>query len=119
MTAYTIVITTATQGSEEAEVNSLSDEFTNESEAIGYSRRLAEELVELADELQLEFDYSSVGLYNGDLIEEDLTTDHEAFVGLWVLDAESAEYVTAEEFAAEEAEGDEEEIEAEAEAEQA
>lgn len=119
MTAYTIVITTATQGSEEAEVNTLSDEFTNESEAIGYSRRLAEELVELAGELQLEFDYSSVGLYKGDLIDEDLTTDHEAFVGLWVLDAESAEYVTAEEFAAEEAEGDddaEEEAEGEAEA---
>ncbi|MEG1452386.1 hypothetical protein [Brevundimonas sp.] len=108
MTAYTIVITTATQGSEDAEVNTLTDEFANESEVIGYSRRLAEELVELAEELQLEFDYSSVGLYSGDVIDEDLTPEHETFVGLWVLDAEGAEYVTAEEFAAEEAEGEDE-----------
>lgn len=108
MTAYTIVITTATQGSEDAEVNTLSDEFTNESEVIGYSRRLAEELVELAEELQLEFDYSSVGLYKGDVVDEDLTPEHETFLGLWVLDAEGAEYVTAEEFAAEEAEGEDE-----------
>lgn len=109
MSAYTIVITTATQGSEDAEVNTLSDEFTNESEVIGYSRRLAEELVELAEELQLEFDYSSVGLYKGDVVDEDLTPEHETFLGLWVLDSEGAEYVTAEEFAAEEAEGDEDE----------
>ncbi len=108
MTAYTIVITTATQGSEDAEVNTLSDEFTNESEVIGYSRRLAEELVELAEELQLEFDYSSVGLYKGDVVDEDLTPEHETFLGLWVLDAEGAEYDTAEEVAAEEAEGEDE-----------
>lgn len=108
MTAYTIVITTATQGSEDAEVNTLTDEFSNESEVIGYSRRLAEELVELAEELQLEFDYSSVGLYSGDVIDEDLTPEHATFIGLWVLDAEGAEYVTAEEFAAEEAEGEDE-----------
>ena len=107
MTEYTIVITTATEGNENAEVNTLTDEFANESEVIGYSRRLAEELVELADELQLEFDYSSVGLYKGDVIEEDLTPEHETFLGLWVLDAEGAEYVTAEEFAAEEGDEDE------------
>ncbi|WP_292053384.1 MULTISPECIES: hypothetical protein [unclassified Brevundimonas] len=107
MTAYTIVITTATEGNENAEVNTLTDEFANESEVIGYSRRLAEELVELAEELQLEFDYSSVGLYKGDVIDEDLTPEHETFLGLWVLDAEGAEYVTAEEFAAEEAGGEE------------
>ena len=103
MPAYTIVITTASQGAEEAEVSTLTDEFSNESEVLGYSRRMAEELVELSDELKLEFEYSHVGLYEGDLNEEDLTPEHEAFLGLWVLDEEGAEYVTAAEFAEEEA----------------
>ncbi|WP_409020506.1 hypothetical protein [Brevundimonas vesicularis] len=103
MSAFTIVITTASEGAEEAEVSTLTDEFANESEVVGYSRRLAEELVELADELKLEFEYSHVGLYEGDLNEEDLTPEHQAFLGLWVLDAEGAEYVTAAEFAEEEA----------------
>ena len=48
MPAYTIVTTSATQGSDAVEVNTLSDEFTNESEALGYSRRMAEEMVGLA-----------------------------------------------------------------------
>lgn len=109
MPAYTIVITTASTGEENAEVNTLSDEFENLSEVIGYSRRLAEEAVELAPELKLEFEYSSVGLYEGDRVEEDLTPDHAAFLGLWVLDEEGPEYVTAEEFAAEEDGEDEDE----------
>ena len=103
MTVYTIVSTSATQGKEEAEVNSLTDEFANESEVIGYSRRMAEEMVEMADQLQLDFDYSSVGLYEGDLIDEDLTPEHAAFVGLWVLDGQGPEYVSAAEYAAEDA----------------
>lgn len=103
MTVYTIVSTSATQGQEEAEVNSLTDEFTNESEVIGYSRRMAEEMVEMAEQLQMDFDYSSVGLYEGDLIDEELTPEHAAFVGLWVLDGQGPEYVSAAEYAAEEA----------------
>ena len=102
MTVYTIVSTSATQGQEEAEVNSLTDEFTNESEVIGYSRRMAEEMVEMAEQLQMDFDYSSVGLYEGDLIDEELTPEHAAFVGLWVLDGQGPEYVSAAEYAAEE-----------------
>ena len=42
MPAYTIVTTSATQGSDAAEVSTLTDEFINESEALGYSRRMAE-----------------------------------------------------------------------------
>lgn len=103
MTVYTIVSTSAVQGQEEAEVNSLTDAFANESEVIGYSRRMAEEMVDMADQLQLDFDYSSVAVYEGDLIEEELTPEHAAFVGLWVLDAEGPEYVSAAEYAAEDA----------------
>lgn len=116
MSAYTIVIVTASKGQEDAEVDTLSDAFGSEAEVIGYSRRMAEELVELAEELELEFEFSSIGLYKGELIDEDLTPEHEAFMGLWVLDAEGPEYVTAEEFAAETDDEDEDEAEGEAEA---
>lgn len=104
MPAYTIVTTSATQGSEAAEVNTLTDDFTNESEALGYSRRMAEEIVGLAGQLLLDFDYSNVGLYDGDLIDEDLTPEHPAFMGMWVLDDEGAAFIPADEFNAEEGE---------------
>jgi hypothetical protein len=98
MPAYTIVTTSATQGSDAAEVTTLTDEFANESEAFGYSRRMAEELQGLAHQLSLDFDYSNVGLYDGDLVEEDLDPTHAAFIGLWVLDDQGAEFVPADEF---------------------
>lgn len=106
MPAYTIVTTSATEGSEAAEVNTLSDEFVDVSEALGYSRRMAEEMVGMAGQLLLDFDYSNIGLYDGDLIDEDLDPEHPAFIGMWVLDAEGAAFVSAEDFLAEEAEGE-------------
>lgn len=98
MPAYTIVTTTATQGVDAVEVSTLSDDFTNDSEAQGYSRRMAEEMVGFAGQLSLDFDYSSVALYDGDVFDVDLTPDHEAFRGLWVLDDDGAAFVTPEEF---------------------
>jgi hypothetical protein len=98
MPAYTLVTTTATQGSDTAEVSSLTDEFTDASEAIGYARRMAEELVGLADQLSLDFDYSNVSVYEGDLIDVDLDPGHPALVGVWVLDEDGAAYASAEEF---------------------
>ena len=98
MPAYTIVTTSATQGSDAAEVNTLTDEFGNESEALGYSRRMAEEMVGLAHQLLLDFDYSTVGLYDGDLLDVDLDPSHPAFLGAWVLDDEGAAFVPADEF---------------------
>jgi hypothetical protein len=98
MPAFTIVTTSAAQGSDAAEVTSLTDEFTNESEALGYSRRMAEELTGLADQLQLDFDYSNIGLYSGDLVDEDLDPTHASFLGVWVLDDEGPAFVTAAEF---------------------
>jgi hypothetical protein len=98
MPAFTIVTTSATQGSEAAEVNTLTDEFGDVSEAIGYSRRMAEEMLGMAEQLQLDFDYSNVGLYDGDLLEEDLDPTHPAFLGIWVLDDEGAAFVPAAEF---------------------
>ena len=98
MPAYTIVTTTATQDTEAVEVSTLSDDFANDSEAMGYSRRMAEEMVGLAHQLSLDFDYSNIGLYEGDLFDEDLNPDHAAFRGLWVLDDDGPAFVTPEEF---------------------
>ncbi|RAK57276.1 hypothetical protein [Phenylobacterium deserti] len=98
MPAYTIVTTSAAQGSDAAEVNTLADDFADQSEALGYSRRMAHEMLSLAQQLDLDFDYSNVGLYEGDLLEEDLEPDHPAFLGVWVLDDDGAAFVTADEF---------------------
>jgi len=98
MPAYTIVTTSATQGSDAAEVSTLADDFVNESEALGYSRRMAEEMVGLAHQLSLDFDYSNIGLYEGDLVDEDLDPEHPSFLGMWVLDDEGPAFVTAAEF---------------------
>jgi hypothetical protein len=98
MPAYTIVTTSAAQGSDSAEVNTLTDEFSNESEALGYARRMADEMLGLAFQLSLDFDFSNVGLYAGDLIDEDVDPSHSALIGVWVLDDDGAAFVTAEEF---------------------
>ena len=98
MPAYTIVTTSATQGSDAVEVNTLSDEFANESEALGYSRRMAEEMVGLAHQMSLDFDYSNIGLYEGDLVDEEPDTAHPSFRGMWVLDEDGPAFVSADEF---------------------
>ena len=98
MPAYTIITTSATQGTDSAEVNTLTDEFTNESEALGYSRRMAEELHGFAQQLVLDFDYSNIGLYDGDRIDEDIDPMHASFIGMWILDDDGAAFVTADEF---------------------
>ena len=105
MPAFTIVTTTASEGSDAAEVNLLADDFANESEALGYSRRMAEEVVGLAAQLLLDFDYSNVGVYEGDRLDEDLNPEHPAFIGMWVLDHEGAAFVPADEFSADGVEG--------------
>ena len=106
MPIYTIVTTSAAQDSDAAEVNTLADDFANESEAIGYARRMADEMVGLAGQLALDFDYSNVAVHDGDLIDEELDPTHAAFIGVWVLDEEGATFVTAEEFREDAAEAD-------------
>jgi hypothetical protein len=98
MSAFTIVTTSAVQGSEAAEVNTLTDDFSEASEAVGYARRMADEMIDMAAQLLLDFDYSNVGVYEGDLLDEDVTPDHPALIGVWVLDEEGSAFVHAEEF---------------------
>jgi len=104
MPAFTILTTSATQGSDAVEISTLSDDFANESEALGYSRRMAEEMVGMAHQLALDFDYSTVGLYAGDLIDEAIDPAHPAFLGAWVLDEQGVAFVDADEFREGEAE---------------
>ena len=98
MPAYTIVTTSIAQGSDEAEVSTLTDEFVNETEALGYSRRMADEMLGLVQQLSLDLDYSTVGLYVGDVIDEDPDPAHPSLIGLWVLDQDGPSFVLAEEF---------------------
>lgn len=95
MPAYTIVTTSAAQGSNEAEINTLADYFGDESEAVGYARRLADEMLGLAAQLSLDFDYSNVSLYEGDLIDEELNPQDPSFVGMWILDEVGVAFVGA------------------------
>jgi hypothetical protein len=97
MPAYTIVTTSAAQDSEAAEVNTLVDDFANESEAIGYARRMADEMLGLAGQLTLDFDYSNVAIHDGDLIDEELGPMDASFIGMWVLDETGVAYVGADE----------------------
>lgn len=98
MPAYTIVTTSAAQDSDAAEVNTLVDEFANESEAIGYARRMAEEMIGLAGQLALDFDYSNVAIHDGDLIDAEVDPTDPSFLGMWVLDEAGAGFVSADEF---------------------
>lgn len=95
MPAYTIVTTSAAQGSDEAEINTLSDDFGNESEAIGYARRMADELLGVAAQLSLDFDYSNVSVYEGDLIDEELDPQDPTFMGMWVMDEAGVAFIEA------------------------
>ena len=98
MPAYTIVTTSAVKDGDTAEVNTLTDDFANDSEALGYARRMADEMIDMAHQLLLDFDYSNVGVYDGDLLDEDITPDHPSLIGVWVLDEDGSAFVTAEEF---------------------
>jgi len=98
MPAYTIVTTSAVQDSDAAEVNTLVDDFANESEAIGYARRMADEMLDLAGQLTLDFDYSNVAIHDGDLIDEELDPTHPSFIGMWALDETGVTFVGADEF---------------------
>ena len=69
-------------------------------------RRMAEEMVGLAHQLAMDFDYSNVSIYDGDLVDEDLDPQHPAFLGLWVLNEEGPAFVAAEDFDEEDADAD-------------
>lgn len=98
MPDFTIVTTSATEGADAAEVSTLTNDFGDQSEALGYARRMADEMIALSGQLSLDFDYSNVGLYEGDLLDEDLEPSHPALIGVWVLDEDGPAFLTAAEY---------------------
>jgi hypothetical protein len=103
MTIYTIVATSTAVGAQEAEIDTHIDDFVSDDEVIGYARRMAEEMFGLAEQLDMDLDYSHVGIFEGDHGEVDVDTSHPSFIGLWFFSEDGAGYVTAEALRADEA----------------
>lgn len=95
MPLYTIVATTVSQGSEEAELDTHVDEYDSEGEVIGYARRMAEEMFGMADQLQLDFDYSNISLFAGDHGDAEIDGDDPSFIGMWFLADDGAGWASA------------------------
>lgn len=95
MPLYTIVATSVSEGSDEAELDLLVDEFSVEAEAVGYSRRMADETRGMAEQLKLDFEYSNVCLYTGDVSEEQPDPSHPSLVGMWWFSEDGAEWADA------------------------
>ena len=85
MPTFTVISTTLAQASEDAELDNRSGDFRSADEAIGYARRIAEELFELASELVLDFEYSQVAVYQGDSQATELDVDAPDLLGVWLF----------------------------------
>ena|SRR5579875_645453 len=94
MPDFTIFAVSAARGAEEAEVDVVCADFESADEAMGYARRMAEEAYRLAGQLDLDFDYSHVSVFEGALDGEvDLT--HPGLVGAWLYDEEDVAWSPA------------------------
>ena len=96
MPDLTIIATTAAQGAAEAELDIVTAEFDLEAEAVGYARRMAEETHRMAHQLDLDFEYSHVSVFTGEVEPDTATAEHPAFVGMWFYTEDGAEWATAE-----------------------
>lgn len=85
MPTFTVIATTLSQGSDDAEIDARSGDFRSPDEAIGYARRIAEENFELAGELALDYDYSQVAIYEGDPEPSELDIDAPDLLGVWLF----------------------------------
>ena len=96
MPLFTIVATSVSEGSDEAELDVVADEFSVEAEAVGYARRIADETHRMAAQLKLDFDYSHVCVFEGDLGEEEtLDPSHPALVGMWWYGEDGTDWADA------------------------
>jgi hypothetical protein len=94
MPDFTIFSVSAARGAEEAEIDAVEADFESAAEAMGYARRMAEEAYQLAGQLDLDFDYSYVAVFEGE-IEGDVDLTHPALVGAWLYDDEGVAWSTA------------------------
>ena len=85
MPSFSVITTTVAVGSETAEIDTLDGEFRSPDEAMGYARRVAEELFDLAEQLALDFEYTQVAVYEGQVQPEELDVTDPAFTGMWMF----------------------------------
>ena len=85
MPSFSIVSTTVAVSSETAEIDTSEADFRSVDEAIGYARRIAEELFELAEQLALDFDYTQVAVYEGQADPPELDIEDPGLVGMWMF----------------------------------
>ena len=96
MPVFTVVSTSVSQGSDEAELDVVADEFSVEAEAVGYARRIADENHRMAAQLKLDFDYSHVCVFEGDLGEDEtLDPSHPALIGMWWYGEDGTDWADA------------------------
>ena len=95
MPDFSIIAVTTATGAQEAELDGLVAAFDDESEARGYARRMAEETHGLASQLDLDFDYSHVSVFTGDVDVEAADADNEALVGMWLFADDGVDWASA------------------------
>ena len=96
MPLFSIIAVTTSQGAAEGELDGLVAEFDDASEAKGYARRQAEDSHGLAAQLDLDFDYSHVTVFEGEVEPDAADTDNPALVGMWLFASDGVDWVTAE-----------------------
>ena len=85
MKIFSMVSISLAVGSETAELDTLRADFRSADEAIGYARRSAEELFELAEQLALDFDYTQVRVYEGQAERSEFDIHDPELVGIWMF----------------------------------
>lgn len=96
MTDFTVIATSAARGAEQAELDIVVADFQLEGEAVGYARRMAEETHRLAAQLDLDFDYSHVSVFTGEVDPDTADAGHDAFVGMWFFTEDGVDWATKE-----------------------
>ena len=96
MPDFTVIATSAARESEQAELDVVVADFEMDGEAVGYARRMAEETHRLAAQLDLDFDYSHVSVFTGEVDPDTADSGHDAFVGMWFFTDDGVEWATQE-----------------------
>ena len=96
MPLFSIIAVTTSQGAEEGELDGLVAEFDDASEAKGYARHQAEDTHGLAAQLDLDFDYSHVSVFTGEVESDVADVDSEALVGMWLFASDGVDWASAE-----------------------
>ena len=94
MPDFTVIAVSAAHGADEAELDVICTDFESAVEAMGYARRMAEEAQQLAGQLDLDFDYSHVAVFEGE-VEDTVDLNHPALVGVWLYDENGVGWSTA------------------------